>query len=31
VQFYTQTKTVTSNWQFKAECSKGAATMPMLK
>lgn len=31
VQFYTQTKTVTSNWQFRAESARGAATMPTLK
>jgi hypothetical protein len=30
VQFYTQTKTITSNWQFKAALS-GATAMPTLK
>jgi malonate-semialdehyde dehydrogenase (acetylating)/methylmalonate-semialdehyde dehydrogenase len=30
VQFYTQIKTITSNWQFKAAFS-GATTMPTMK
>lgn len=31
VNFYSQIKTVTSNWQFKAASVSGAATMPTMK
>lgn len=31
VQFYTQTKTVTSNWQYNGGASLGGVTMPTMK
>ncbi|GAB5037025.1 methylmalonate-semialdehyde dehydrogenase, partial [Nannochloropsis oceanica] len=31
VSFYTQTKTITSNWQFREGSVQAAASMPTLK